>query len=51
MHIRVFNIPISDIGEIQAEMNRFLASNRVLEIEQYFYQNEKGAYWSFVFVI
>ena len=47
MQIRVFNIPIGDTGEMQAEMNRFLASNRVLEIEQHFYQNEKGAYWSF----
>jgi superfamily II DNA helicase RecQ len=47
MQIRVFNIPISDTGEMQAEMNRFLATNRVLEIEQHFYQNEKGAHWSF----
>jgi len=47
MQIRVFNIPIGDSGEMQAEMNRFLATNRVLEIEQHFYQNEKGAYWSF----
>ena len=47
MQIRVFNIPIADTGEMQAEMNRFLAANRVLEIEQHFYQNEKGAYWSF----
>ncbi len=31
----------------KANMNRFLAASRVLEIEQRFYQNEKGAYWSF----
>jgi superfamily II DNA helicase RecQ len=47
MQIRIFNIPLSDTGEMQAEMNRFLATNRALEIEQRFYQNEKGAYWSF----
>lgn len=47
MQIRVFNIPISDTGAMQAEMNRFLAGQRVLEIEQHFYQNEKSAYWSF----
>jgi superfamily II DNA helicase RecQ len=47
MQIRVFNIPIGDTGEMQAEMNRFLSASRVLEIEQHFYQNEKGAYWSF----
>lgn len=47
MQIRVFNIPISDTGEMQAEMNRFLAGQRILEVEQRFYQNEKGSYWSF----
>ena len=47
MQIRVFNIPISDSGEMQSEMNRFLSGQRVLEIEQKFYKNEKGAFWSF----
>ena len=47
MQIRVFNIPIGDTGEMQTELNRFLSGNRVLEIEQRFYQNEKGAYWCF----
>jgi superfamily II DNA helicase RecQ len=47
MQIRIFSIPITDNGEIQSEMNRFLATARVLEIEQYFYQNDKGACWSF----
>jgi superfamily II DNA helicase RecQ len=30
-----------------AELNGFLANSKVLEIEQKFYQNEKGAYWCF----
>lgn len=47
MQIRIFNIPINDAGEMQAELNRFLSASRVLEIEQHFYQNEKGACWSF----
>ncbi len=47
MQIKIFTIPIGDTGEMQVEMNRFLAANRVLEIEQYFYQNDKGAFWSF----
>lgn len=47
MQIRIFNIPINDNGASQAEMNRFLAGQKVLEIEQQFYQNEKGACWSF----
>lgn len=55
MQIRIFNIPISDNGEMQAEMrcielvemNRFLSASRVLEIEQRFYQNDKIAFRSF----
>ncbi len=30
-----------------AELNGFLAKSKVLEMEQKFYQNEKGAYWCF----
>ena len=47
MQIRIFNIPITDNGIFAAEMNRFLAGNKVLEIEQHFYKNENGAFWSF----
>ncbi|MDR3326644.1 MAG: HRDC domain-containing protein [Prevotellaceae bacterium] len=47
MQIKIFNIPIADNGTLQDEFNRFLAANRVLEIEQHFFQNEKGSYWSF----
>lgn len=43
MQIRIFSIPITDNGEMQAEMNRFLAAGKVLEIEQRFYQDERGA--------
>jgi hypothetical protein len=47
MQIQIFNIPITDNGEMQAEMNRFLSASRVLEIEQRFYQNDKSAFRSF----
>ena len=47
MQIKIFNIPITDNGTFIAEMNRFLSANKVLEIEQHFYQNENGAFWSF----
>lgn len=47
MQIRIFNIPITDNGECQAEMNRFLAGQKVLEVEQRFFQNEKVGCWSF----
>jgi superfamily II DNA helicase RecQ len=30
-----------------AELNRFLAGHKVLEVEQRFFQNKKGACWSF----
>jgi superfamily II DNA helicase RecQ len=47
MQIRIFTIPSADSGSLQAEMNAFLAGHRVLEIEQKFYQNENGGYWTF----
>ncbi len=47
MQIQIFNIPLTDAGELLVEMNRFLAGHKVLEVEQRFFQNEKGGYWSF----
>jgi hypothetical protein len=47
MQIKIVNIPLSDDGSMQAELNKFLATNRVLEVEQRFFQNEKGGCWSF----
>ncbi|MDR0940881.1 MAG: HRDC domain-containing protein [Bacteroidales bacterium] len=47
MQIKIINIPLTDDGTMQAELNRSLASLRVLEVEQRFFQNEKGGCWSF----
>ena len=47
MQIKIFTVPISDIDNAQMELNKFLSANKVLEIEQFFYQNEKGASWCF----
>lgn len=47
MQIKIFNIPVTDTGEFYSEMNHFLGANKVLEIEQHFYQTDRGAYWSF----
>ncbi len=47
MQIQIFNIPLSDAGERLLELNRFLSGNKILEVEQRFFQNEKGAMWSF----
>lgn len=47
MQIKLFNIALSDDGTLQAELNKFLAGHKVLEVEQRFFQNEKGGCWSF----
>lgn len=47
MQIRIFNIPLTDTGEALSDMNRFMTGRKVLEVEQRFFQNEKGGCWSF----
>jgi superfamily II DNA helicase RecQ len=47
MQVKIINIPLTDDGSMQAELNRVLAASRVLEVEQRFFQNEKGGCWSF----
>ena len=47
MQIQIFNVPLTDSGGRLLEMNRFLSGNKVLEVEQRFFQNEKGGCWSF----
>ena len=47
MQIKLFNVPLTDDGSAQAELNKFLAGHKVLEVEQRFFQNEKGGCWSF----
>lgn len=47
MQIKLFTIAASDSGEQLQTFNAFLANHKVLEVEQKFFQNEKGAYWCF----
>lgn len=47
MQIKLFTIPITDEGAMQTELNRFVASHRVLKTEQHFYQTNNGAAWCF----
>ena len=47
MQIKIINIPLTDDGTLQTALNRFLAGHKVLEVEQKFFQNEKGGCWSF----
>jgi len=47
MQIKLFTIPVADEGAAIVELNKFLAGHKVLETEQHFFQNEKGAAWCF----
>lgn len=47
MQIKIFTIPIGDNGAAVEEMNRFLRSNKVLEVQNQLISNENGAYWCF----
>lgn len=47
MRIKVINISLSDDGTQHAELDNFLSTHRVLEIEQHFYSNANAAGWSF----
>jgi len=47
MQMQIFNVPLTDTGESMAELKRFLGGHKVLEVEQRFHQNEKGACWIF----
>ena len=47
MQIKIINVPLTDDGSMQAELNKVLATHRVLEVEQCFFTNEKGGCWSF----
>lgn len=47
MQIKLFTIPISDRGEALEEMNRFLRSKRILEVQNELINKENGAFWCF----
>jgi superfamily II DNA helicase RecQ len=47
MQIKIINVPLTDDGTMQSELNRVLATNRVLEVEQCFFNNKKGGCWTF----
>lgn len=37
MQIKIINVPLIDDGFMQVELNKFLAANRILEVEQHFF--------------
>ena len=47
MQIKIFTVRIHAAEQSLGEMNRFLASKKIMEIEQQFFSNEKEAYWTF----
>ena len=47
MQIKIFTVPIGDSGAATEELNRFLRSQKVLEVEKHFMHNEQGASWCF----
>ncbi|HAN78192.1 MAG TPA: helicase [Bacteroidales bacterium] len=46
MQIKTFIIPIFDNGTFQDEVNSFLRTHKVIEIEKQLIKNEKSCYWS-----
>ena len=47
MLVKLFTIPIGDSGGALDDMNRFLKTNKILEVENQLISNENGAYWCF----
>jgi len=47
MQMKLFTIPASDTGEYIEELNRFLRTNKVLQVESNFVNNENNAIWYF----
>ncbi len=46
MQIKTFTIASGEVTQEQ-ELNRFLENNRVIDIQQQFFQTTAGGYWSF----
>lgn len=47
MQIQVFTIPVSEASESVAELNKFLATNKVADVEQQFVNSGERSFWSF----
>lgn len=47
MQIKIFNIPIPGDQELTAEMNAFLRSKRILQVENQLVTVGQSAFWSF----
>lgn len=47
MQTKLFTIPVFESDESTEEMNRFLRGNKILEINQHFFQNDQSSAWCF----
>ena len=47
MRIKLFTIPITDDGGMQAELNRFLESEKIIKVEQQFHSETGSGLWCF----
>ena len=47
MQIKIISIPVIDGKEANSELNKFLRSVKVLEIEQKLVENRAGCMWTF----
>jgi superfamily II DNA helicase RecQ len=45
MQIKLFTIPIMGVSDYNEELNVFLRSNKIIEIEKELVQSATGAYW------
>lgn len=47
MQIKIFSIPILGGEVANEEMNKFLRSNKIINIEKRFYESPEGGFWTF----
>jgi hypothetical protein len=47
MAYRVFTLPVNDPGAAETELNGFLASHRVLSVDQRFVEDGERSFWTF----
>lgn len=47
MQIKLFTIPITNVSDYDEELNKFLRSHKIVEIEKQLLQLPTGAYWCF----
>ncbi|MBK8473088.1 MAG: HRDC domain-containing protein [Sphingobacteriales bacterium] len=47
MQVKIFTIPITDDGRFTDELNKFLRSHKILEVQQQLSTHDNGAFWCF----